>query len=126
MNYLPSDGELALLLVIWELQPVTVRAVHERIAPHNPVGYTTVLKQMQRMHEEKGVLQRDIKDGAHLYSCPLSKNEIKKQLVEKMIHTAFDGSAAALIQYAMGGDDGASEEKQIVEVRRWLEDKTGV
>ena len=128
MNYLPSDGELELLLVIWELQPVTVRSVYERIILQKPVGYTTVLKQIQRMHEDKGVLQREIREGIHLYSCPLPKSEVKRHLAEKMIQTAFGGSVAELMRYAMGGDAAGepSEEQQIAEIKKWLEQKTGV
>lgn len=127
MTYLPSDGELELLQIIWELQPVTVRAVHERILLQKPVGYTTVLKQMQRMHEEKKILHRTIKDGIHFYTCHLTESAVKIQATEKLIQTAFRGSKAELLQYLSDADDTLSmEDDKIAAVRKWLEEKTGV
>lgn len=99
MFYLPSDGELEILRIIWALQPVTVRTIHERIALHKPVGYTTVLKQVQRMYEEKGVLNREVSYGVHRYSCPLSEREIKQQLTEKFLQTVFPDSVQEMFEF---------------------------
>jgi BlaI family transcriptional regulator, penicillinase repressor len=139
MVYLPSDGEWELLRVIWELQPVSVRNIHDRITRQKPVGYTTVLKQIQRMHENKGVLQRDIRDGVHLYSCPLSEETLKQQMVEKMIQVVFRGSADELRAY-IGADASpapmptpATDPLSVLPdtipvemVRAWMQEKTGV
>ena len=47
-TYQPSEAELEILQIIWEIEPASVRAIHERItAAGKNVGYTTVLKQIQ-------------------------------------------------------------------------------
>ena len=46
----PTEAELEILRVLWDLGPSTVREIHDRIAQVKPIGYTTVLKQMQVMH----------------------------------------------------------------------------
>ena len=51
----PTDAELEILSVLWEQGPSTVRQVHEVIERARPVGYTTILKQMQIM-AEKGLV----------------------------------------------------------------------
>lgn len=84
--------------VIWDLQPVTVRTIHERISRQKPVGYTTILKQVQRMHEEKGVLVRDISYGVHRYSCPLSEKEVKQHLTQKFMQTVFPDATEELLE----------------------------
>ncbi len=66
----PSEGELDILQVLWKIEPATVRQVHELLSASKPVGYTTTLKQMQRMLE-KNLLSREDREGGHYYRCTL-------------------------------------------------------
>jgi predicted transcriptional regulator len=56
----PTDRELAILSVLWERGPSTVRDVHEALhhEDKDETGYTTTLKLMQIM-VEKGLLVRE-------------------------------------------------------------------
>ena len=54
----PTDRELAILGVLWERGPSTVREVHEALDQDSQTGYTTTLKLMQIM-VEKGLLVRE-------------------------------------------------------------------
>jgi BlaI family transcriptional regulator, penicillinase repressor len=54
----PTDRELAILAVLWERGPSTVREVHETLDRDAQTGYTTTLKLMQIM-VEKGLLIRE-------------------------------------------------------------------
>jgi predicted transcriptional regulator len=49
---LPTDAELAILGVLWQRGPCTVREVHEALSPTQGTGYTTVLKLMQLMAQK--------------------------------------------------------------------------
>ena len=51
----PTDAELAILGVIWDLGSATVREVHGVLSAESETGQTTVLKHMQIM-VEKGLL----------------------------------------------------------------------
>ena len=53
----PTDREVAILAVLWERGPSTVRQVHEVLHAEAETGYTTTLKLMQIM-AEKGLLVR--------------------------------------------------------------------
>lgn len=117
--YQPTEAELEILKVIWELEPASVRAIHERIAEGKNVGYTTVLKQIQRLTEEKGVLEKVIVDGTHLYRSTIRETDMKQQLVEKVINTAFGGSALQMMMHALGGDKASPGELQ--ELKDWLD-----
>ena len=48
----PTDAELQILHVLWELGPSTVRTVNDRLNTQREVGYTTTLKIMQIMQSE--------------------------------------------------------------------------
>ena len=58
-NPLPHPSELAVLQLLWERGPLTVKEVHEALTTNSekPIIYTTVLKTMQVMLE-KGMLER--------------------------------------------------------------------
>jgi len=54
----PTDRELAILGVLWDKGPSTVRDVHEALKQEEETGYTTTLKLMQIM-VDKGLLIRE-------------------------------------------------------------------
>ena len=123
LNYDPSDGELEILQVIWALQPVTVREVYARILLKKNVGYTTVLKQIQRL-TEKGVLQKTIAASVHYYQSQLPELNAKAQLAQKVLQTAFGGSSVDMLRCALGNDTTPMEE--LVALRAWLDRQLGV
>ncbi|MBL7826064.1 MAG: BlaI/MecI/CopY family transcriptional regulator [Saprospiraceae bacterium] len=114
----PSESELEILKVIWELEPVSVRDIHERISAVNGVGYTTVLKQIQRL-TEKGLLEKTIHDGTHLYRAIIREDAVKENLATKMLNTAFGGSAVQMLMHALGNRKASAEELQ--ELKTWLD-----
>ena len=61
----PSDFELAILRVLWQMGAGTVRQVFEALQAERQLGYTTVLKTMQIM-VEKGLLRRDESAKSHV------------------------------------------------------------
>ena len=118
-SFQPSDAELEILQVIWDLQPVTVREIFERVGAVKSVGYTTVLKQVQRL-TEKGVLSRqEALNGTHLYSALIEATQIKKGLASKLLHSAFGGSALQLMQHALGEGEQVSAE-ELAALQQWL------
>lgn len=119
-TYQPTEAELEILKVIWENEPVSVRAIHEQISADKNVGYTTVLKQIQRL-TEKGVLDKEIVDGTHLYRAAVGETDVKQQLVDKVLHAAFDGSALQMMMHALGNQKASAEELQ--ELKNWLDNQ---
>ena len=75
-KYTPSDAELEILQVLWEKEPISVRGIHEVLANKKEVGYTTTLKQVQRLYE-KGALDRVAQGKSHLYTANYKEKNIK-------------------------------------------------
>ena len=94
----PSDAELSILQVLWSRGPSTVREVHEEL--REGTGYTTVLKQMQVM-AEKGLVVRDERERAHVYSARATRERTQRQLVEEFVERAFGGSPVQLAMQAL-------------------------
>ena len=118
----PTDAELAILGVLWQLGPSTVRQVHDALSREQPTGYTTVLKFMQIM-AEKGLLDRDESQRAHVYSPRVSEQKTQRQLVTDLLDRAFSGSAAKLVVQALSSKKASRDE--IDEIRNLLDQIEG-
>jgi BlaI family transcriptional regulator, penicillinase repressor len=114
----PTDAELAILRVLWERGPSTVRQVHEVLARERPAGYTTALKLLQIM-TEKGLVRRDESGRTHVYHAKSSEEQTQRQLIRDLLDRAFGGSSSRLVMQALAAKRASAEE--IVEIRRLLD-----
>ena len=117
----PTDGELAILSVLWSLGPSTVRQVHEKLLRERDLGYTTVLKMLQVMTEKRLVV-RDETERTHVYAPAQSQTQTQRTLVEDLLGRAFNGSALKLMVQALSASKTSPEE--LAEIRTLL-DHTG-
>jgi BlaI family transcriptional regulator, penicillinase repressor len=118
----PTDAELAILRVLWERGPSTVRQVHEVIVARvGPTAYTTALKLLQIM-TEKGLVRRDDTDRTHVFTPRLSEEQTQRQLVRDLLERAFGGSASKLVMQALNAKRATDEElgeiHRLIEARR--------
>ncbi|HUF48329.1 MAG TPA: BlaI/MecI/CopY family transcriptional regulator [Vicinamibacterales bacterium] len=112
----PTDAELAILRVLWDHGPATVRHVHEALSGTRETGYTTTLKLMQIM-AEKGLVRRDESARTHVYAARLPQEETQRQLVSHLLDRAFGGSAAELVLQALkAGETSPDQLRQIQEL----------
>lgn len=118
MKQKPTDSELEILQILWKEGPATVRLVNDQLNTQRTVGYTTTLKIMQIMYE-KGFLSREKEGKTHIYQAEVQQSEAQKHLVDKLLDTAFQGSATQLVMQALGSRDTSQEE--IDEIRRFLD-----
>jgi BlaI family transcriptional regulator, penicillinase repressor len=118
----PTDGELAILNVLWALGPSTVRQVHEDLLRERDLGYTTVLKMLQVM-TEKGLVVRDESERTHVYSTAQSQTQTQRTLVEDLLGRAFNGSALKLMVQALSASKTSPEE--LAEIRTLLDGAGG-
>jgi len=110
-NIKPTVAELEILQILWEKNQATVKDVNEEINKKKETGYTTTLKTMQIMFE-KGLVERK-KDGrSHIYSAAIKKEETQRVLLDKILETAFGGSAGKLVMQALGNKKTTKEELQ--------------
>ena len=113
----PSDGQLAILQVLWARGPSTVRQVHEALSASRDTGYTTTLKLMQIM-AGKGLVGRDASAKTHVYTALVSRDRVQRQLLSDLVDRAFGGSAAALVMQALSLEGAPADE--IAEIERQI------
>lgn len=104
----PTDSELEILQVLWSNGQSSVREVFESLDKKD-VGYTTILKLMQIMHD-KGMVSRDTSSKTHLYTAQLVKEEIQGKILDKMIDSVYNGSTSRLVMQALGNERASKEE----------------
>ena len=115
----PTDSELAILTILWERGPSTVRQVHEALADERDTGYTTTLKLMQIM-ADKGLVTRNESARTHVYAAMASEEQTQRQLVKDLVDRAFGGSAAALVLQALNAEGATPSELR--EIRKLIDD----
>jgi BlaI family penicillinase repressor len=113
----PTNGELAILAVLWQAGPSTVREVLDGLKDRD-VGYTTVLKLLQIM-TDKGLVQRDESARSHIYRATRPAEDVKRGLVSDLLDRAFDGSAANLVMHALQSQKASAAELR--EIRNLLD-----
>lgn len=114
---LPSDAELKILRELWVHGESTVREIHERVASEWPVGYTTVLKLLQRMLE-KGLVTRHEEGRAHVYRAAASEQRTRRRFARELVERAFGGSVRGLVEAALPA--GRARADEIEEIRKML------
>ncbi len=118
----PTDAELAILRVLWDRGPSTVRQVFEVLAAEKELGYTTVLKMLQIMNE-KGLVQRDVTDRVHTFSTTQSQTQTQRNMLDDLLDKAFGGSSTSLVMQALA--TRKASRKELAEIRKLLDQAEG-
>ncbi|HEY8750032.1 MAG TPA: BlaI/MecI/CopY family transcriptional regulator [Tepidisphaeraceae bacterium] len=118
----PTDSELAILRILWDRGPSTVREVCAQLNRDRRTGYTTALKLMQIMFE-KGTVTRDEREQSHVYAAKQSERQTQRLLLRDLADRAFGGSARRLILGALSAKKVSAEE--LSEIRTLLDQMEG-
>ncbi len=116
----PTEGELAILNMLWQRGPSTVRQVHDAICADGSTRYTTTLKQLQVM-TQKRLVKRDASQKSHVYSAAIEESGIKRNLVSDVIDRVFGGSVQKMVLHALEARDVNGAE--LAEIKRLLTER---
>ncbi len=111
----PTPGELAVLKILWEQGPSTVREVMEVLNEQRLRAYTSVMSLLNVM-TDKGLLTRRPKGRAFQYEARVAREKTLGHLVEDLLGRAFEGSASALVAHLLDRSDPTPQEMK--EIRR--------
>lgn len=110
----PSEAEVEILQILWDEQPCSVRHVHEAIGASKDVGYTTILKQLQRM-QDKGLVTREPGDGkSYNYTAAQPEDLTQSNLLGRLMKTAFRGDVNELVMHALGDAKASGEDLEAI------------
>jgi BlaI family transcriptional regulator, penicillinase repressor len=110
----PTKLELAILRVLWEVGPRSVRDIQGILNESKPTGYTTVLKMLQIMHD-KGLVDRDESVRPQIYRAKYSQEQTQRHLVSDLLQRAFGGSVKALVMQALATKKSSAKDLEAIE-----------
>lgn len=92
-----GDAELAVLRVLWEHGPLSVREVMEKLHDRSrEVAYTTVLTFLTRL-EKKGFVRSDKSGPAYVFRAKVSREQVTRTKVRGLLDELFDGAATPML-----------------------------
>ena len=94
-----SGREYAILKILWQHGPMTVRAVRDRLAGDErdeEMPYTTVLSLLQLM-EKKGYVDHVARGKAYYYRAQVPRTQTTGLVIRDFVRRFFDGSTEALL-----------------------------
>ncbi|TWU45655.1 Penicillinase repressor [Novipirellula aureliae] len=106
----PSERELDVLKVLWELGESKVRDVHEALNAQQKTAFTTVQTLLRIMAEKGLVKHRAV--GRVLYYSP--KHTIE-QVSSRFLNRVFDGSLDKLVLNMLQAEDVSTDEMRELE-----------
>jgi len=110
----PTKLELAILKVLWEVGPRSVRDIQGILNETKPTGYTTVLKMLQIM-TEKGLVERDETVRPQIYRAKYSQEQTQRHLLSDLVQRAFGGSVKALVMQALATKKSSAKDLEAIE-----------
>ena len=117
-NTQPTEVELQILRIIWELGPSPVRDIHARLEAEKGTNYSTTVKMLSVMLQ-KGLVTRTEGQRPHIYKAAVSRHVAGKRMVKDLIDKVYEGSATSLVLQALSSRKPSPDE--IDEVRRLLD-----
>lgn len=114
----PTNSELEVLTILWELENATAREVHDQLSKTKSTGYTTTLKIIQNMFE-KELVSREPKGQTHIYCAAVKQQNIQQQMLGGFVNKVFSGSSQNLILQALGNQQ--PNKKELNEIRAMLD-----
>jgi predicted transcriptional regulator len=114
-----SETELALLKLLWEQGPSTIRDLTDRLYPEGGVaGYATVQKLLERL-ETKRAVRRARRERVNVYTATVGREELIARRLQATADQLCEGSLTPLLTHLVGSR--ALDREEIGALREWVE-----
>jgi predicted transcriptional regulator len=115
-----TDTELALLQVLWDGGPATIRQLTDVLYPGGGTAqYATVQKLLERL-EAKGYVQRERTPPAHVFTASLAREDLIGRRLQDMAQKLCGGSLTPLLTHLVRTRGLTARERQ--ELRDLIDD----
>jgi predicted transcriptional regulator len=111
-----TERQFAVLRVLWDHGPQTVRGLMEHLPRGDRQPYTTVLGLLQAM-EKAGLVDHEKQGVTHLYRSAVSRREATGNLLSDFLTRFFHGSAELLILGLVDAEQIAPDDLRAIEAR---------
>ena len=111
-----TERQFAVLQVLWERGPLTVRGLMEHLPGGERQPYTTVLGLLQNM-EKVGLVTHAEEGATYRYAPALTRRAATGALLRDFVARFFRGSAEALVQGLVDSAALSPEDLRDIEAR---------
>lgn len=112
MEITPTDREIEILKVLWDLGEGSVRDVHARIVEATGLHFNTIQTQL-RIMDDKGLVSHRQEGRTFLYKPRHSR----EQMSSRFLHKVFDGALDQLVLSMLSAERvDAAELKELAEL----------
>jgi predicted transcriptional regulator len=114
------DAELAVLQVLWERGPSTIRQLTDALYPEGTEShYATVQKLLERL-ETKECVRRDRSTWAHVFSALLGRDDFIGQRLQAVAERLCGGSLTPLLTNLVRSKQLTARERR--EIRKLMDE----
>jgi predicted transcriptional regulator len=107
-----TETELAVLQVLWDQGPATIRRITDLIYPEGgPAHYATVQKLLDRL-EVKGFVRRDRTPPAHAFAAAVGRDDLIGRRLQAMAEQLCGGSLTPLLTHLVKARRLSARERQ--------------
>ncbi len=107
-----TDAELAVLQVLWDGGPATIRRITETLYPEGGASnYATVQKLLHRL-EGKGCVQRDRSQAVHRFQAGINRAELVGRRLQSLAEKLCGGSWTPLLTHLVQASKLSSQERK--------------
>ncbi len=96
----PTERELAILKVLWDLEEGSVREVYEALREDLPIVQNTVQAFLRTM-ENKGLVSHVLRGRSFIYRPVKPREQTSRSLVSNLLNKVFDGAVDQLVASAL-------------------------
>jgi predicted transcriptional regulator len=111
-----TDAELAVLQVLWDQGPATIRRLADTLYPKGTdVHYATVQKLLERL-EAKGHVSRDRSGHAHVFAAATDRDTLVGRRLRAMAQKLCGGLMGPLLTHLVRAEELNPQERQELRV----------
>jgi predicted transcriptional regulator len=107
-----TEGELAVLQVLWDRPAASIRQITEALYPRNTAShYGTVQKQLERL-EGKGFVRRDRSLFVHLFSAAVDRDALVGRRLDAVMDKLCGGSLEPILTHLLRAPKLTDEQRR--------------
>ena len=112
MDPAPTDREVEILKVLWDIGEGSVREVHERLTAETGLHFNTIQTQL-RIMDDKGLVAHRQVGRTFLYKPRCTREQVSS----RFLHKVFDGALDQLVMSMLSAERvDAGELKELAQI----------
>lgn len=110
MDHVPTNREMEILKVLWEIDEGSVRDVYEKLAPESGLHFNTIQTQL-RIMDNKGLVAHRRDGRTFLYRALCTRQQVSSQF----LHKVYDGAVSELVLNMLSSEKLSDKELRELE-----------